>query len=343
MRDPEKMNSGKRTLIEDKPRKLAEIRGLTVTYEPEHGAGVVALDGISLEIRTGEVVGVMGESGSGKSTLAASMLRLLPSGTSCVGSICFENRDVLQMREEELRRLRGSSISLIPQDPAVSLNPVIRVGEQIAEVLRAHSAMTRRGRRTRVKELLHEVRFDDPERIYLAYPHQLSGGQRQRVVIAQAMACRPALLIADEPTSKLDPEVQAEILTLLSAVACTNETAMILITHDPAILAGFADRVAVMYAGRIVEEGEAEDVLQRPMHPYTQALCRLVTSGRETLAVARAPFPAIAGEPPSLTRTDAGCRFEPRCTARMQTCVNNDPKESARSDSGRVSCFLYGN
>jgi oligopeptide/dipeptide ABC transporter ATP-binding protein len=322
-------------------KKLVEIHELTVTYAPENGAAIIAIDCASLEIRAGEVVGLMGESGSGKSTFAASILRLLPVAATCSGSIQFQGRNLLEMNDAEFRRLRGASISLIPQDPAACLNPLIRAGEQIAEVLSAHFRMSRSERKKRAKELLSEVRLD-PERIYAAYPHELSGGQRQRVAIAQAIACRPALIIADEPTSKLDAAVQAEILALLKDIVRRDSTAMLLITHDPAILAGFADRVAVMYAGRIVECGRTEHVFHRSLHPYTQGLLRLATANVGSAILERMPFPAIAGEPPTLTRTEPGCRFEPRCEARLETCSRNDPPECASSEMHRVNCFLYG-
>jgi oligopeptide/dipeptide ABC transporter ATP-binding protein len=337
------MVSGETSLTEALLKKLVEIHGLTVTYAPENGSPLLAVDGVSLEIRSGEVVGLMGESGSGKSTFAASILRLLPVAATCRGAIQFEGRNLLEMKDAELRRVRGASIAMIPQDPAACLNPVIRAGEQIAEVLRAHFRMNRSQRKIRVKELLKEVRFDDPERIYAAYPHELSGGQRQRVAIAQAIACRPALLIADEPTSKLDPAVQAEILALLQDLVRRDSTAMLLITHDPAILAGFADRVVVMYAGRIVECGRTEDIFHRSLHPYTQGLLRLATASSGSAILPRMPFLAIAGEPPTLTRTEPGCRFEPRCPARLDPCSRNDPPEFASSEMHRVNCFLYGN
>ncbi len=293
-----------------------------------------------LDIFPGDVIGLLGESGSGKSTLAASLLRLLPECATCEGSIRFEDRDVLTMKEVELRNLRGVRISLVPQDPAVCLNPVMRVGDQVSEVLRAHGV---RGaeRKQRVRELLGEVCLE-PERIYAAYPHELSGGQRQRVVIAQAIACAPALVIADEPTSKLDAALQTEILELLSKLLQRHAAAMMLITHGPAIVAGFCNRTAVMYAGRIVEEGKTEDVFRKPLHPYTQGLLSLATSDSERVAPPRTPLVALAGEPASLMPSEAACRFALRCTERMQVCTVRDPEESVAPDSHRVSCFLYG-
>jgi oligopeptide/dipeptide ABC transporter ATP-binding protein len=321
-----------------------QVCGLTVRYLPENGTPVPALVDASIALGPGEVVGVIGESGSGKSTLAAAMLRLLPPHAEyCTGSILFHGQDLLTMDELALRKVRGARISLIPQDPATSLNPVIRVGEQISEVLRAHLAMNRRERKSHVKGLLREVGFDDPERVYAAYPHQLSGGQRQRVVIAQAMACRPALVIADEPTSKLDSVLQVQILTLMSDLVRQHRTALLLITHDPSLLAGFADRIAVMYAGRIVEQGSTEDILRRPLHPYTQGLVRLSLSVPTVSKTGSKQFPAIAGEPPDLTQVGARCRFEPHCTERMEICASRDPEESTPEPSRRVSCFKYGN
>lgn len=322
---------------------LARVHGLSVTYLPEGDQPVRALDRASLEIRPGELVGILGESGSGKSTLAAAFLRLLPADARYdTGSIRFRGRDLLALRESELRRIRGAEIALIPQDPALTLNPVIPVGDQIAEVLRAHVRMTGRDRRTRVEELLAEVGFDQPRPIYHASPHQLSGGQRQRVVIAQAIACRPALVIADEPTSKLDASLQAEILSLMREISQRHHTAFVLISHDPTVLAGFVDRIAVMYAGRIVEEGRTEDIFRRPLHPYTQALVRLSARYLPD-AGTRTRFPTIEGEPPDLTCPGVGCPFAPRCPERMQVCTERDLQETTPQPSQRVSCFKYGN
>ncbi len=322
---------------------LALVQRLSVTYLSERHPPVRALDQASIEIRPGELVGILGESGSGKSTLAAALLRLLPPDARYdSGSLWFRGRDLLKLPELELRRIRGAEIALIPQDPALALNPVISVGDQIAEAVRAHVRMTRRDRRTRVEELLAEVGFDQPQRICSAYPHQLSGGQRQRVVIAQAMACRPALVIADEPTSKLDASLQAEILSLMREISQRHHTAFVLISHDPTVLAGFVHRLAVMYAGRIVEEGCTEDIFRRPLHPYTQALVRL-SARYLSNAGPRTRFPAIEGEPPRLTCLNIGCPFASRCPERMQVCTERDLEETTPQPSQRVSCFKYGN
>ena len=254
---------------------LLQIRDLTCRYLPEKGKPVVALVDLSLSINCGEVVGILGESGSGKSSLAAAVMRLLPTSAECYGSVFFEEQDLLAMHEPGLRRVRGRSISLIPQDPASFLNPVIRVGTQISEVLRAHLRLDRGERKKRVLQLLQEMGFDDPERIASCYPHQLSGGQRQRIVIAQAIACHPTLVIADEPTSKLDSPLQAQILTLMSEISRRHGTTLLWITHDPATLVGFADRIAVMHQGRIVEDGSTTMVLRSPGHSYTRKLVGL--------------------------------------------------------------------
>lgn len=254
------------------PNALAEICGLTVAYTPTRGKPILAVDDVSLSIAPGEIVGVLGESGSGKSTLAAAFMRLLPANACASGTIQFEDNEILALPESELGLIRGKRIAMVPQDPALALNPVMRVGAHISEVLRAHLPLKRSDRKRRVEELLREAGFNDAERIARSYPHQLSGGERQRVVIAQAISCRPALIIADEPISKLDTPLQLEILNLMSETNRRHGTALLWITHDPATLADFAQRVAVMHAGRIVEEGHTREILQRPQHSYSRTL-----------------------------------------------------------------------
>lgn len=257
------------------PFTLVQIRALTVRYKSGCAKPVLALDDVSLSIAPGEIVGLLGESGSGKSTLASAVMRLLPLNTECCGSVLIEDRDLLSINERELSSIRGRRIALIAQDPAVALNPVIRIGAQISEVLRAHLPLSSNERKHRVRELLCEVGFNDPERIANSYPHQLSGGQRQRAVIAQAVSCRPALLIADEPTSKLDAPLQAQVLELMSEIRRRQGMAILWITHDPATLVGFADRIAVMHQRRMVEEGATHQIFRQPQHAYTQNLTRL--------------------------------------------------------------------
>jgi oligopeptide/dipeptide ABC transporter ATP-binding protein len=313
---------------------LAQVRELAVTYSSEDGNPICALDGISIDIRAGEVVGILGESGCGKSTLASALQRLLAPNARCeAGTILIGGRDLLNLPEGELRSIRGRVISLIPQDPALALNPVITAGLQVGEVLRAHLPLDSQQRRAQVMELLREVGFDRPEEIYSAYPHQLSGGQRQRIAIAQAVACRPALLIADEPTSKLD--------ATLSRIRQQHGTAILAISHDPTLFAGFADRIAVMYAGRIVEVGSSTEIFARPLHPYTQGLVRMMHSVVAG-STPRARLPAIEGESFDPTCIPVGCRFAPRCSERMDVCSRRYPGEFLPEPSRPVNCFKYG-
>jgi oligopeptide/dipeptide ABC transporter ATP-binding protein len=319
---------------------LVQIRNLSVSYLPASGGVVHAVDGLDLDVFKGEITGILGESGSGKSTLAAALVRLVPSSAECSGSLLFDGNNLLAASECEVRTIRGAKIALIPQDPAISLNPVIRVGDQISEVLRAHFRPTRKERKLRVEGLLAEVGFGDAERIAGSYPHQLSGGQRQRIAIAQAIACRPSLIVADEPTSKLDSQLQGQIIELLRDIVRRHATALLLITHDPTILAGFADRIVVMYAGRIVEQGPAEDILRRPLHPYAHALVGLANIQANGTRATRLLF--IPGDAPDPTQIKPGCCFEPRCSDRKGLCALRDPQAFSPEFSRLVSCFKYG-
>jgi oligopeptide/dipeptide ABC transporter ATP-binding protein len=322
---------------------LAQVRDLAVTYLSRDGGRVCALDGVSIDIGAGEVVGVWGESGCGKSTLASALLRLpAPNARWVGGTILIRGLDLLNLSERELSLIRGRVISLIPQDPSLALNPVMTAGSQVGEVLRAHFPTHSRERRARVMELLREVGFDHPEEIYSAYPHQLSGGQRQRIAIAQAVACRPRLLIADEPTSKLDATRQAEIIALLSQIRRQHGTAILAISHDPALFAGFADRIAIMYAGRIVEVGATGEIFGRPLHPYTQALVRISRQSGLAGSSARARLPAIEGESSDPACLPVGCRFASRCVERMEVCSRRYPEEFLPEPSRPVHCFKYG-
>jgi peptide/nickel transport system ATP-binding protein len=346
---------------------LVQIRGLSVRYASRGGGEVCALEDVRLGLGGREILGILGESGSGKSTLATAVLGLLPAHARIEeGTILFRGRDLLGMPARDLRAIRGREIAMIPQDPALVLNPVITSGEQIGEVLRAHLPLSRSARRERVYELLGEVGFDAPGEIYGVYPHQLSGGQRQRVVIAQAIACRPALVIADEPTSKLDSQLRQEIGALLSRMRAAHGTALLVISHDAAFIASLADRVALMYAGRVVEAGSCEEIFRRPLHPYTQALVGIARAaaastcgdaGRctgdslagserskgHTLRVgAKERFPRIDGEFSESARAHAGCSFEPRCTERMEICGQRRPRQLAAEGMRLVSCFKYG-
>ncbi len=331
-------------LVENSRKSVAQVRELAITYSSEGGDNAVrALDGVSIDIRDREVVGILGESGCGKSTLARALLRLLPPNAIWTrGTILIDGRDLLHRSERELRLIRGRVISLIPQDPAVALNPVLAVGSQVGEAMRAHLLLNAEQRRQRAMELLQEVGFEHPDQIYSAYPHQLSGGQRQRITIAQAVACQPLLLIADEPTSKLDVTLQTEIIALLSQIRRQHGTAILAISHEPALFAGFADRIAVMYAGRIVEVGSSAEIFGHPLHPYTQALVRIATSAAVTGSTARSRLPSIEGESFDPTRVSVGCRFAPRCPERMDVCSYRYPGEFLPEPSRPVNCFKYG-
>lgn len=316
---------------------LLRVCGLSVRYRSGDKT-VRALDQVDLTVRTGEVVGLLGESGSGKSTLASAIIRLLGcNGNHAGGQVWFEGRDLLRLSERELRAIRGARISLVWQDPALTLNPVIAVGNQVAEVLRAHDVLSRKQRWARVLELLSEVGFANPEEIYGAYAHQLSGGQRQRVAIAQAVACKPALIIADEATSKLDAALQKDILDMLDELRGRYETALLLISHDPGLLAAYADRIVVMYAGRVIEEADTSTIFAHPRHPYTQALLSLAAPAASS---GKSHLPSLDGEVPDLSEARAGCRFEPRCGQRLSQCATADPFE-VRFEDDRVACFKY--
>jgi oligopeptide/dipeptide ABC transporter ATP-binding protein len=322
---------------------ILEVRELHVAYRSGNGAALHAVNGVSFDVGSGEILGVLGESGSGKSTLAAALLRLLPeNGAITGGSALLDGIDVLRANPLELQNIRGKRASIIYQEPSTALHPTIRVGDQINEVLRAHEPMDAAARRARTQQILRTIFSSDLDRIYSSYPHQLSGGQRQRVLIAQAIACRPALLIADEPTASLDPITQHEILALFKALRAELNLAIILIAHNPALLAGFADRIAVMYAGKIAELGPAEEILLSPQHPYTKALLRCMPRLESAGARDRkAPLPTIPGTTPNLAVLSQGCAFEPRCIDRMQLCQARDPQSVVVSDTHGVSCLKF--
>jgi|SRR5579863_1110306 len=323
---------------------LLEVRDLCVDYGDRSGHIRPALDSISFDIQHGEILGILGESGCGKSTLALALLGLLPSGGIVRrGNIKFDGRELRDQTEREMESVRGARISLIFQEPSIALHPMIRVGEQVARVLNAHETLDRRKRHEKAVSVLGEVFSSESERIYSSYPHQLSGGQRQRVLIAQAIACRPALLIADEPTASLDSSTQSEILTLFAALRQKLGIALILISHNPAIISQLADRILVLYAGRVVEEGPAVAALRSPLHPYPRALLRAIPGSSEVaLLTHKTKLPAIEGAPPDLSALNHGCRFEPRCIDRMPECTDREPLPVEPEENHKVACFKYG-
>jgi peptide/nickel transport system ATP-binding protein/oligopeptide transport system ATP-binding protein len=303
-----------------------EIRDLSTHFETERGV-VGAVDGVSLRMEAGQTVAVVGESGCGKTVLALSIMRLLPSPPARIvsGKILLDGKNLLELSEDEMRTVRGRDISMIFQEPMTSLNPVFTVGEQIAEVLRLHQSMKKREAKLRSIEMLRQVGIPYPEKRVDAYPHQLSGGMRQRVMIAIAMACNPRVMLADEPTTALDVTIQAQILDLIASLQQKTGTSVLLITHDLGIVAGFADFVFVMYAGRIVESGPVDDVFRFPGHPYTVGLMNSVPGIRSP--VGRDVFlKAIPGVVPELFHLPPGCRFQDRCPEALPICRVEEPK-----------------
>jgi oligopeptide/dipeptide ABC transporter ATP-binding protein len=318
---------------------LLEVRNLSTHFRTSEGI-LRAVDAVSLEVRAGETVGIVGESGSGKSVTARSIMRLIatPSGYIASGSIEFEGRDLLSLNEIEMQRIRGARISMVFQDPMTFLNPIMTVGAQVAEVIRLHRRLRGKHLENNVIDALRQARVPTPETLTHFYPHQLSGGMRQRVLIAIAMACSPALLIADEPTTALDVTIQAQILRILKNIVRRDNTALLLITHDLGVIAGMCDRVYVMYAGQIVEEADVVTLFERPKHPYTQGLLRSVTPKPKSAD----RFPSIEGHVPNLLSPPSGCRFHPRCPQSMPICREKDPMVML-ADPRRIgaACWLY--
>jgi oligopeptide/dipeptide ABC transporter ATP-binding protein len=300
------------------------------------GGGVVrAVDGVSWDVQEGETVALVGESGCGKSVSALSVMRLVaaPAGRIVGGRVLFKGRDLLALSEEEMRRVRGREIAMIFQEPMTSLNPVLTVGRQLTEGLEIHLGMDRHAARRRAAELLGMVGISDPARRLPQYPHQFSGGMRQRMMIAMALACNPSLILADEPTTALDVTIQAQILELLKDLSRRLGVAMLIITHNLGVVARYADRVNVMYAGRIVERATARELYANPRHPYTLGLLKSVPR----LDVPRRQrLDPIEGQPPDLTRLPPGCAFGPRCAFRVERCIET-PALTPIGEAGHVA------
>ncbi len=315
---------------------ILDIQGLSVDFETGHGC-VHAIDDLSFQISEGETVALVGESGSGKSTAAMSILRLIPDppGRIVSGSINFDGVNLLDLDEKEIRRIRGRDVAMIFQDPMMALNPVYTIERQIGEVLQLHLGMSKREAYSEVVELLRLVGVPAPKERAQQYPHNLSGGMRQRVMIAMALACRPRLLIADEPTTALDVTVQAQVLDLIQGLKQKFGMAVLLITHDLGIVAETADHVVVMYTGRKVEEGSVIDIFDDLRHPYTRGLLNAAkwegTSGGELYE--------IPGTVPSPFNMPAGCSFAPRCSLADQQCHNAMPAQTVLSEGRNVRCF----
>jgi peptide/nickel transport system ATP-binding protein len=321
---------------------ILHASGIHVRFRVPGGV-LRAVDGVSFALRRGETLGLVGESGSGKTITSLSVMGLLdiPPAEVPEGQVIFEGRDLLRLSEREMSRLRGRKLSMIFQEPMTSLNPIMTIGRQIEEPLVRHLSLSTRAARARARELLKHVGIPDPEAALHRYPHQLSGGMRQRVMIAIAIACRPAVLIADEPTTALDVTIQAQILELLVALQRETGTAILLITHDLAVIAETADRVAVMYAGRIVETAPVEALFAAPMHPYTHGLLQSIPR------VTRIPPPTlheIAGVVPALTDLPPGCAFADRCPHADERCRAVRPDLQASGRNHEVACWkpLHG-
>ena len=313
---------------------VVSVRDLRVYYGTTRGP-VRAVDGVSLDISAGEVVGLVGESGCGKSTLGRGILGLLPEGAVSDGEVRYGGRNLVGMSDKELRHLRGPDLGLIFQEPMTRLNPLMRIEEHFKETLKQHeSNLGDREIRRRSLETLG--RMGIPPTRFRQYPHEFSGGMRQRIMIALALVLRPKLLIADEPTTSLDVIVEAQILGILADLRRNFGTALLLITHNLGIVAESCDRVAVMYAGQVVEEGPARDVFIEPAHPYTRELLR------STISLDTVELHSIPGAPPNLIEPPSGCRFHPRCPSAMQICVARSPIEQRPEDERRVSCWLHG-
>ena len=318
------------------PEPLLRVDQLTTVFDTARGP-VPAVDAVSFEIRAGETLGLVGESGSGKSVTALSIMRLVqPPGRIASGRVMFKGRDLLTLNERDMQRVRGAEISLIFQEPMTALNPVFRVGDQIGETLLVHGRATRRDARAKSSELLRSVRIPNPESRVADYPHQLSGGMRQRVMIAIALACQPSLVIADEPTTALDVTIQAEILDLLREMKSALGLSVLLITHDLGVIAETADRVAVMYAGRVVETGPVRAIFRNPAHPYTRGLLASMPGGRPGQRLR-----AIEGSVPLLGELPPGCAFTPRCPDRFEPCATAPPPDYAVGIGQEAKCYLH--
>ena len=319
---------------------LLEIRGLKTHFKTDDG-WVHAVDGVDLSVASGETVCLVGESGSGKSVTAMSVLKLvpMPPGRIVAGQVLWDGRDLVPLSAAEMQKLRGREIGVVFQEPMTALNPVYTVGEQICEGLRLHEGLSRAAALERAAELLALVHIPMPSRRVHDYPHQFSGGMRQRVMIAMALACRPRLLIADEPTTALDVTIQAQILDLLTELKERLGMAVLLITHAMGVVAEVAQRVVVMYAGQVIEEGSVEELFERPWHPYTQGLIRSIPR-IDADASRGSRLVSIPGTVPSLVEPPPGCRFAPRCAYARDACTQATPALRDVGAGHRVACIL---
>ena len=317
---------------------LLEVKNLRTSFPSEDGI-VHAVDNVSFNVRKGEAVALVGESGCGKSVTAMSIMRLVaPPGRITSGQIRFKGKNLAEISERDMRNVRGNDIAMVFQEPMTSLNPVFKIGDQVAEAIRIHRKVGKKEARKQAGDMLELVAIPDPIKRLDDYPHQLSGGMRQRVMIAMALSCDPELLIADEPTTALDVTIQAQIMELLAGLQKKLGLAILLITHDLGVVAEFCERVIVMYTGRIVEEARVTDLFANPGHPYTRGLLKslpgLTTGGNR--------LPTIAGMVPPITNLPQGCKFNPRCPDVMPICLGNEPARMIVGEGHDARCYLHG-
>ena len=315
---------------------VIDIRDLSVTFHRSRKS-VKAVNGVSLSVKAGEVVALLGESGSGKSVTMRSLLRLHPKGTDIAGSMTVSGRDVMALSTRELGQLRGATVSMVFQEPRLALDPVYTIGRQIEETIMRHEKVSRQAASERALALFQKVRIPSPERRLKNYPHEMSGGMLQRSMIAMALACNPKVLLADEPTTALDATVQIQILLLIRELQKEYGLSVIFVTHDIGVAAEVADRIAVMYAGRIVEEGRVGDIIRDPKHPYTKGLL----GARVELAHGRDRLVTIPGSPPDLAAMPPGCAFAPRCGQASDICLRDVPLLKPIGETGNIACIQY--
>jgi oligopeptide/dipeptide ABC transporter ATP-binding protein len=319
---------------------ILQVNDLKTYFKLDEGL-LKAVDGVSFDLRKGETLGIVGESGSGKSVTNLAIMKLIPTppGRIAGGEVLFNGKDVLKMSDNEIRELRGNKISMIFQDPMTSLNPFLRISTQMVETIVLHQGLDKKAAKAKAIEMLALAGIPAPEKRIDQYPHQFSGGMRQRVMIAMALSCNPEILIADEPTTALDVTIQAQILDLIRELSVRLGTAVILITHSLGVVAGMCDNICVMYAGRVVEKGSAENIFSDPKHPYTQGLIKSVPRlDREN----KQRLYSIPGQPPNVINLPECCPFFPRCDRAMDICKSKYPPATAISKDRSVACWLYG-